>query len=113
MLYGLYRERSGFVSSAPSAGRKFERVERPSDGALLFWTKSAAERFKAQHRAALGGGWAVAHASRLHAFWLGLTEGFEGLSTGITYDDDPESPRSRAYDRGRNVGEWFARFRRA
>lgn len=26
-------------------------------------------------------------------------------SVGMTYDDDPESPRSRAYDRGRNLGE--------
>lgn len=24
---------------------------------------------------------------------------------GMTYDDDPESPRSRAYDLGRNLGE--------
>lgn len=39
----------------------------------------------------------------LEPFILGVREA--GLSTGITYDDDPESPRSRAYDRGRNLGD--------
>ena len=39
----------------------------------------------------------------LKPFALGVSEA--GLSTGITYDDDPESPRSRAYDRGRNLGD--------
>jgi hypothetical protein len=24
----------------------------------------------------------------------------------MTYDNDPESPRSRAYDRGRSLGCW-------
>lgn len=41
----------------------------------------------------------------LWAFWAGLVDGYRGLGTGITYDGDPESPRSRAYDHGRNVGE--------
>jgi hypothetical protein len=27
------------------------------------------------------------------------------LATGITFDDDPDSPRSVAYDEGRNFGE--------
>lgn len=34
----------------------------------------------------------------------GYEDGYGDLSTGITYDDDPESDRSRAYDLGRNVG---------
>ena len=39
----------------------------------------------------------------LKPFTLGVKEA--GLSTGITYDGDPEAPRSRAYDRGRNFGD--------
>jgi hypothetical protein len=38
-------------------------------------------------------------------FAYGWSDGFEGLVTGITYDNDPESPRSVAYDRGRTQGE--------
>ena len=36
-------------------------------------------------------------------FKLGITEAY--LSTGVTYDGDPESPRSIAYDLGRVMGE--------
>lgn len=36
------------------------------------------------------------------AFILGWLERNDG--SGITWDDDPGSPRSRAYDRGRNLG---------
>lgn len=46
--------------------------------------------------------------SRLIAFLLGLRDGFRSggmLSSGITYNDSPESPRSRAYDRGATLGE--------
>lgn len=39
---------------------------------------------------------------RFRAFVRGLTEA--GGDMGLTYDDDPHSPRSRAYDRGRNLG---------
>lgn len=39
------------------------------------------------------------------AFWRGLTETLAGNDNGITYDDDPTSPRSEAYDRGKNVAE--------
>lgn len=39
---------------------------------------------------------------------LGVRDGWRGLSTGITYDNDPDSMRSRLYDHGRNLGE-FAR----
>ena len=38
-------------------------------------------------------------------FAYGWSDGFEGLTTGITYDDDPASERSVAYDRGRTQGE--------
>jgi hypothetical protein len=41
----------------------------------------------------------------LKAFLLGLWECRGSL--GMTYDDDAESPRSRAYDRGRALGCWF------
>jgi hypothetical protein len=37
------------------------------------------------------------------AFALGFLEGRNG--GGITYDNDPESPRSQAYDWGRNARE--------
>lgn len=36
------------------------------------------------------------------AFLLGYIERRDGF--GITWDDDPGSPRSVAYDRGRNLG---------
>lgn len=36
-------------------------------------------------------------------FQLGVTESF--LATGVTYDGDPWSPRSIAYDYGRTLGE--------
>ena len=39
------------------------------------------------------------------AFLLGLREHAD--SFGMTYDDDAESPRSVAYDRGRTFGEWL------
>jgi|688.fasta_scaffold49906_10 hypothetical protein len=46
------------------------------------------------------------------AFRLGFDEGYEspfGCDVGMTYDDDPDSPRSVAYDMGLNHGEasWF------
>lgn len=43
----------------------------------------------------------------LAAFWLGLLEAWaEGsVGCGMTYDGDPSSPRSRAYDSGLNYGE--------
>lgn len=37
---------------------------------------------------------------------LGISEAHSSL--GMTYDDDPESPRSVAYDLGRNRGENIA-----
>lgn len=39
------------------------------------------------------------------AFILGFREA--GSDLGMTYDDDPESSRSVAYDHGRNLGERF------
>lgn len=42
---------------------------------------------------------------RLKAFVLGFREG-DG-DVGMTYDNDPESPRSRAYDRGRTLRRVF------
>ena len=39
----------------------------------------------------------------LYVFVLGFREA--GDTFGMTYDDDPESPRSRAYDRGRSLRE--------
>ena len=38
-------------------------------------------------------------------FLMGLREATGDF--GMTYDDDPESPRSVAYDMGRNLGEWL------
>lgn len=38
------------------------------------------------------------------AYLLGRFE--RGGGVGITFDNDPWSPRSRAYDRGRGRGEW-------
>lgn len=43
---------------------------------------------------------------RLAAFLLGVWEA--GGNVGMTYDDDPGSPRSRAYDTGR---DWARRVR--
>lgn len=37
------------------------------------------------------------------AFIAGFRQAHE--TYGMTYDNDPESPRSRAYDHGRNWGE--------
>lgn len=42
------------------------------------------------------------------AFWLGLRESRGDF--GMTYDDDAESARSRAYDRGRALGRWLFRL---
>lgn len=36
-------------------------------------------------------------------FKLGFSE--VGLATGVTYDGDPDSPRSIAYDLGRTLGD--------
>lgn len=41
----------------------------------------------------------------IRAFLLGWRE-WRG-DVGMTYDGSPESPRSRAYDRGRSFGEWL------
>jgi len=40
----------------------------------------------------------------IRAFGLGFYEGLQGSYAGVTFDDDAESPRSRAYDRGRDLG---------
>jgi hypothetical protein len=37
-------------------------------------------------------------------FALGFSEGSGGI--GMTYDDDPWSPRSFAYDAGRDLRRW-------
>lgn len=37
-------------------------------------------------------------------FVLGFSEGRGDL--GMTYDDDPSSPRSEAYDAGRDLRRW-------
>lgn len=42
---------------------------------------------------------------RVRIFFLGLRECRGNF--GMTYDNDPESPRSRAYDRGRYLGHWL------
>lgn len=44
----------------------------------------------------------------IQAFLLGLTE-CRG-SVGMTYDDNPFSHRSLAYDRGRSLGCWLWRI---
>jgi hypothetical protein len=41
----------------------------------------------------------------IRIFLLGLWECRGDF--GLTFDDDPESPKSRAYDRGRNLGRMF------
>lgn len=46
------------------------------------------------------------------AYRKGHEDGYAGLDTGLTYDNDPDSPRSEAYDRGRTAGE-YARLREA
>lgn len=48
----------------------------------------------------------------VRAWFLGLQDGFtQGeLTFGMTYDSDPTSPRSIAYDRGANIGERFAQL---
>lgn len=45
----------------------------------------------------------------IRVFLLGLREC--AGEVGMTYDDDPNSPRSRAYDTGRTFGRWLARGR--
>lgn len=47
----------------------------------------------------------VVSCQRCIAWNLGREDGREGLSTGMTYDNDPYSPRSVAYDNGRTFGE--------
>jgi hypothetical protein len=44
---------------------------------------------------------------RLRAYVLGLREGWAepDLGVGMTYDRDPASARSVAYDRGVNLGQ--------
>lgn len=42
-------------------------------------------------------------SEEIAAYKLGISEAHHAC--GMTYDDDPESPRSVAYDWGRNVGE--------
>lgn len=44
----------------------------------------------------------------LQAFLLGLWE-CRG-DVGLTFDDSPDSPRSRAYDRGRSLGQRLLRI---
>lgn len=41
------------------------------------------------------------------AFLLGVRDGYQQgeLTFGLTFDDNPESPRSCAYDRGATLGE--------
>ena len=41
----------------------------------------------------------------IRAFLLGFYEGAGDV--GITFDDNPESPSSRAYDYGRNLRRMF------
>jgi hypothetical protein len=46
------------------------------------------------------------------AFLNGLMDGLRqpwDLTVGMTYDDDPESSRSRAYDHGANAGQRIGR----
>jgi hypothetical protein len=48
----------------------------------------------------------------IRAYLLGLREGFAqpwDLSIGMTYDGDPSSLRSRAYDRGATFGQALGR----
>ena len=45
----------------------------------------------------------------VRAFILGVME--RGSSFGMTYDKDPCSPRSVAYDNGRNFGEFISGLR--
>lgn len=40
----------------------------------------------------------------IQAFFLGLIEGWKDSAFGMTYDNDAESLRSRAYDHGRTLG---------
>lgn len=43
-------------------------------------------------------------APEIRAFLFGIKE--RNKTCGVTFDDDPFSPRSIAYDEGRNVGEY-------
>ena len=50
--------------------------------------------------------------SLINPFILGFRESAGGM--GMTYDDDPDSPRSVAYDTGRGIGQrileaWYQR----
>lgn len=49
----------------------------------------------------------------LKAFALGIIDGYRQgeLTIGVTFDDDPTSPRSVAYDRGATIGEKLAVIR--
>jgi hypothetical protein len=49
----------------------------------------------------------------LRAFLTGLLDGFRqphDLTSGLTYDDDPSSQRSQAYDKGANLGQRIGLF---
>jgi hypothetical protein len=49
--------------------------------------------------------WLIRHALRHpRIFLLGFREG--SGDAGMTYDDDPWSPRSMAYDCGRDLRRW-------
>ena len=48
---------------------------------------------------------AVVSCQRCIAWIAGREDGRDGTSFGMTYDNDPESPRSVAYDNGRTFGE--------
>jgi hypothetical protein len=62
------------------------------------WLYRAAEQASLRHRGRRG---------RIAAFLLGVLECRD--DSGMTYDNDPWSPRSVAYDRGRTLGERLAR----
>ncbi len=50
---------------------------------------------------------AVVSCQRCVAWQRGYDEALDAF--GMTYDDDPESPRSIAYDNGRTAGQLAAR----
>ena len=55
----------------------------------------------------------VVSCQRCIAWNVGREDGREGITLGMTYDNDPESPRSVAYDNGRTFGESERRLRAA
>lgn len=57
------------------------------------------ERTADNHRGIIG---------RAAAFALGFTE--SGSDFGMTYDENPWSDRSVAYDNGRTIGQWVSRY---